>query len=451
MRPGPFRSPRKPRLARYGALCGVAALLATFSLVGCSTPSGGPKGWTMPWSKPAEQKPVTYEQLAKDYKQRNIHSPALGLDQSIEPSPIKTAASSMGASMKEGADKVASAILPKSETAAPEAVASKPKIKWPFSKNDSVSADFYISLAQVYEQKEPEEAAAQYEKALSIDPKHHEAILAYAHLEDRTEKIEKAIGLYNRAMTLYPKDPRAYNDLGLCYARHDRYDDALACLNKAIKLKPDRELYRNNIATVLVKMGRTDEAVEQISLVYGEAVARYNVALMLNTQGDREAAKTQIVRALKVKPDLAQAQEWLTQLNSATEHEQMAEAGFVQGPVAMAGGPESGNFNRAPKLATPASAMFETARSPRATGATTAGLTNPSTVGHPASVVPGAIPPGPGAQPPTPRVTQMSAVEDVDEVDAEKEVEQAAGDQVESDETDDVTQAVMEATASDDE
>jgi Flp pilus assembly protein TadD len=405
------RKPRKPRLARYRALCGLAALLAAFgSLVGCATPStgsGGSKGWTMPWSKPAEPKPATYEQLSKDYQARKINSPALGLDQSIEPNPIQTAASSVSASMKEGADKVTMAMRPKPAS-------SEPTSKlWPFSKKEAVSAEFYVEMAQVYEKTDPEQAAGQYEKALAINPKHLEATLAYAHLEDRTEKIEKAIELYKLAMTAYPKDPRPANDLGLCYARHDRNDEALACLNKAINLKPDRELYRNNIATVLVKMGRTDDAVKQISAVYGEAVARYNVALMLHTQGNREGATAQIVKALQIKPDLSQAQQWLTQLHSADEHQQMAKSGFVQGPVAVAGGAYA-DLNQIPQMATPASATIETVRAPRGPAAPPPNFQGPFGAPRP--------PQGPSAsapQPPTPRVTQMSAVSDAESATAD--------------------------------
>jgi Flp pilus assembly protein TadD len=414
MRPSPLRSPRrprKPRLARYRALGGLAALLATFvSLVGCAAPSagaGGSKGWTMPWSKPAANQPTSYEQLSKDYQQRKISSPALGLDQSIEPNPIQSAASSVGASMKQGADKVASAMRPKPSAPTESTSESSSKL-WPFSKKDEVSANFYIEMAQVYEKVDPEQAAGQYEKALEIEPKNIEALLAYAHLEDRTEKIEKAIELYQRAMTTHPKDPRAAHDLGLCYARHERYDDAIACLNKAIKLKPDRELYRNNIATVLVKMGRTDDAVSQISAVYGEAVARYNVALMLHGQGNREAATAQIVKALQIKPDLSQAQQWLTQLHAADEHQQMAESGFVQGPVAVAGGAYSG-MNQIPQMATPTSAIMEPARAPRGPVAPSPGMMSPH-AGPRSPQVPAAQAPAP----PMPRVTQMSAQSDTD-------------------------------------
>ena len=369
------RKPRKPRLGRYRVCCASAALVACFALVGCSTPGGGAsgsKGWSLPWSKSAEQKPVTYEQLAKEQRQRKINSPALGLDQSIEPSPMQTAAaalspSAIGANMKEGADKFASAITPKSNPTSDP----KPKSGWPFSKRDEVSADFYVSIAQVHEQgNDNEEAAAQYEKALSVNPKHLDALLGYAHLQDRNGQLGKAVVLYERAVRAHPKDPRPSNDLGLCYAQQTKYNEALACLQKAVKLNPERELYRNNIATVLVKMERVDEAVEQIAVVYGEGVARYNVALMLNSQGSRAAAVEQFAAALKAQPDLTQAQDWLTQLNGPSEQDQLAERpnwSTGQGPVAVAS--PIGNIDPAhlPQLATPTSATFDAsrARNPR--------------------------------------------------------------------------------------
>ena len=400
------RKPRKPRLSGYRAACAVLAMASTSALLGCSTPGGGSTGWTMPWSKSAVQKPVTYEQLAKEHQQRKISSPALGLDQNMEPNAVQTAAAAIGAKMKSGTDKIASSMSSNSETSSD----SKRKSGWPFSKRDEVSADFYVSIAQVHEQgKDTEEATAQYEKALTVDPKHLDALLCYAHMQDRLGQLDKAIDLYQRAIKAHPRNPSPANDLGLCYARQAKYEEALVCLTKAIELKPDGELYRNNIATVLVKMDRVDDAVLQIAAVYGEAVARYNVALMLNGQGKREAAIEQFAAAVHAKPDLSQAQEWLAQLTVLSEEEQLADANAnnigpnpvaVASPVAMAGG------NQNQQLATPTSATFETARAPQAIGVQPSTLLNPGQrPGLPAG------PQGPSAQPPRPpmsRVTQTS-------------------------------------------
>lgn len=194
------------------------------------------------------------------------------------------------------------------------------------SNKPRTGSDLYLLNAKMYEQNNNIDAAkSQYEKALELEPKNYEVMLAYAHMNDRAGKFDEAAKLYQRAIAVQPKQPTAYNDLGLCLARVNRYDDAVKNLNKAIEIQPQKALYRNNLATVLVQQNKVNEAVTQLSAVNPPAVAHYNVAFLLQRRGDLNAATQHMVTAAQLDPNFAAARQWL-QENQPTSYAQSGPA-----------------------------------------------------------------------------------------------------------------------------
>jgi Flp pilus assembly protein TadD len=180
------------------------------------------------------------------------------------------------------------------------------------SKKPRSGSDLYLHTAKVYEQSNNFDAAkSQYEKALEIEPRNYDVLLAYAHMQDRAGKFDDAAKLYQRAIAAQPKQPTAYNDLGLCLARVNRYDESVRNLNKAIEMQPQKALYRNNLATVLVQQNKLQEAVTQLSAVNPPAVAHYNVAFLLQRRGDMNAATQHMITAAQLDPNLSAARQWL--------------------------------------------------------------------------------------------------------------------------------------------
>ena len=91
--------------------------------------------------------------------------------------------------------------------------------------------DLCVSLARIYESRENyPAAAAQYDKALSIDPNDLGALVGYGRLFDRQNQLVEATTYYERATTTHPQSARAWNDLGLCYARRGMFDQSVASL-----------------------------------------------------------------------------------------------------------------------------------------------------------------------------------------------------------------------------
>ncbi len=216
--------------------------------------------------------------------------------------------------------------------AKPQNVVSSSPVSLPEKDQLSLSnkprsgSDLYLLNAKMYEQNNNIDGAkSQYEKALELEPKNYEVMLAYAHMNDRAGKFDEAAKLYQRAIAVQPKQPTAYNDLGLCLARVNRYDDAVKNLNKAIEIQPQKALYRNNLATVLVQQNKLNEAVTQLSAMNPPAVAHYNVAFLLQRRGDLNTATQHMVTASQLDPNFTAARQWL-QENQPTSYAQTGPA-----------------------------------------------------------------------------------------------------------------------------
>ncbi len=177
-------------------------------------------------------------------------------------------------------------------------------------KAEANSPELLVSLAAMHERSGNMQAAeAQYQRALKEDPKNLNVLLSYARLQDRQGKFVEATNLYALACKNHPNDAGAYNDLGLCFARQNEFDKSLATLNRAVELQPQNALYRNNVATVLVRMGRPNESWQHLVAAHGPAAAHYNLAVLLQQQGDQQQAHFHAQKALELDASLVPAQQ----------------------------------------------------------------------------------------------------------------------------------------------
>jgi tetratricopeptide (TPR) repeat protein len=195
-------------------------------------------------------------------------------------------------------------------------------------------ADLIVSAAKVYEKSNNNEAAAaEYEKALKLEPNYLPAILGYAHFRDRLGQMPEATKLYARAEKVRPQEPATHNDLGICYARQGMLNEAAAELQKAVKLQPGKKLYRNNLAQLLVEQDKYADAYNNLVFVHGEAIAHYNLGYLMKQKGSIKLAQDQFALALRVNPSLTPAQQMLDQLAADAGQSPNRQASAEQSPA----------------------------------------------------------------------------------------------------------------------
>lgn len=106
-----------------------------------------------------------------------------------------------------------------------------------------------------------DEAMAQYERLLAVDPRH---ALAHSNLSSVFRLLgrnEEAVAAATRAVAIDPTYADAYNNVGTALHALDRDEEALNWFAKAVHLKPDDSKAPSNIGVVLRELGRLDEAL----------------------------------------------------------------------------------------------------------------------------------------------------------------------------------------------
>ena len=100
-----------------------------------------------------------------------------------------------------------------------------------------------------------DEAIAQYQKALEINPDYMEAHNNLGNAFARLGRFEEAMAQYRKALEIKPDYVEAHYNLGVTFARLGRIDEAIAQYRKALEIKPDYADALNNLGYALFGRG----------------------------------------------------------------------------------------------------------------------------------------------------------------------------------------------------
>lgn len=293
-------------MIRAGAVWAWTLLLAA----GCTS--------RMPWERDWGQATSLSSFFGQDHSSLAGSTPRNGVtrpSQTVRPSgsaaanPVVAATESVTTAFKSVGEQVSSAleVKPKVIPAADPAKLS--------SLPERLSPALYLQAAQWSEtQGAISTAQRQYEKALELDPRDVNSLIAFARFQDRHDHGEEAQRLYQQAQSLAPTNTTVLNDLGLFHARHGNLDAALKALDQAVRLDPRNVRYRNNLAAALIESRRVSEAIEVLRAVHPEAMALFNVACLLSLKNETQQAAALLEQSLRIDPSLAAAHDMLRKI-----------------------------------------------------------------------------------------------------------------------------------------
>lgn len=137
-------------------------------------------------------------------------------------------------------------------------------------------------LGRVYTARgEYAEAAAQYQRAVELEPASDEAYGGLASAYEQLGRFADAEQSYKQAISVRPGYWATYNWLGLYYMRHARYEDAAAMYTQVVSLAPDSFVGYSNLGGVRILQGEYSKAVpllERSLSIRATADARSNLA-----------------------------------------------------------------------------------------------------------------------------------------------------------------------------
>jgi tetratricopeptide (TPR) repeat protein len=128
-------------------------------------------------------------------------------------------------------------------------------------RNTPPAAHAHYLLAQVLtEQKEPEAALEELDKASSLRPGYAEAFLAQGLIRKQQSNNAAAITAFEKAVALSPSDFDAQYELGAAYLRGGDASRAVAHLRRAAELKPGDWSTLYQLCRALQQDGKAEEA-----------------------------------------------------------------------------------------------------------------------------------------------------------------------------------------------
>lgn len=93
-----------------------------------------------------------------------------------------------------------------------------------------------------------DEARAEFDAALLINPRFARALDNLGVLEARAGHLDRAAGLFARAVEIRPEDAEAHSNLGTALLRLGRRDEGLSHLREAVRLRPDNPAFHRNLS-----------------------------------------------------------------------------------------------------------------------------------------------------------------------------------------------------------
>lgn len=140
-------------------------------------------------------------------------------------------------------------------------------------------------------------------------------------------KTDEAIAKFQEVLVAIPNCPECYANIGTVHTRSKKYDEAEAAFKKAVELKPDFAEAYNGLANLYNTTKKFDLAAEASKKAMelnaaapgaagaagggGSASAVFNQGVILWNAGKIPEAKVQFEQAVKLDPNMAEAQYWL--------------------------------------------------------------------------------------------------------------------------------------------
>jgi len=130
---------------------------------------------------------------------------------------------------------------------------------------------------------------------------------------------QKAGELWRQVIERAPDNIRAHFNLGLVLLRREDYPQAIRAFERVLALDEGMTDARFNLGFAYAKMGRYDEATLQYGQVVDEAPAYldevlFNLAIVQDFQGDRQAAARSLRGALRYNPHNVRAISYLARM-----------------------------------------------------------------------------------------------------------------------------------------
>ena len=155
------------------------------------------------------------------------------------------------------------------------------------------------------------EARNSYNEVLKKNSKNIDAMLGLARLDMQLNRMSDAEARLQKAQKISPKNPQVAAAVGQYHAAQRDWPRALEQMRAARELSPYEPTYAFQLGVVQARSGDAAAALTSFTESVGAAEAHYNLAVILQEQGQSAEAENHLQQALALKSDLPQAHKLL--------------------------------------------------------------------------------------------------------------------------------------------
>lgn len=178
--------------------------------------------------------------------------------------------------------------------------------KLPMENEDKANIFYQRGLARLQFDDSVDNAVADFQGALKLEPKHMAALTAVADAYAMSEQNDKALAAYNKFIEAHPDHPIGYNNRGMFHKQLDKNADALADFKKAVEIEPQFFVAQINLGYIQVEMGKTADAEKTFTNALALQPENPSVlGLRANArlrQGNSEGAISDYAKAIELAP-----------------------------------------------------------------------------------------------------------------------------------------------------
>jgi tetratricopeptide (TPR) repeat protein len=188
----------------------------------------------------------------------------------------------------------------------------------------------------LFQKGKEDEAIAQYQKAVEINPGYAEARNNLGNVLLQQGKVDEAIVQLQRALEIKPDFADAHNNLGNALLQQGKVDEAMEHVLRALQINSDSANAHDILGNAFLQKGNVDgaileyQAALQLNPHYAEAW--YNLGNARLRQGKLDEAIAQYEKALEINPDFADAH---NNLGTALLHQGNAAEAIAQYQLAL--------------------------------------------------------------------------------------------------------------------
>jgi tetratricopeptide (TPR) repeat protein len=161
--------------------------------------------------------------------------------------------------------------------------------------------------AELLRQGRVDEAIAEFQRAIAVDPSYASPEFNLAYAYERGERIDEAIAQYGKALQIDPRNVLGHNNLGVLYDKKGQYDDAIREYEEALRIDPSNATVLANLerakkgkGIVQEREARIAEARRQVEARPKDPSAAYNLGRLYASLDMRGEAFEWLTKAIEL-------------------------------------------------------------------------------------------------------------------------------------------------------